>query len=198
MYSKYKAFMDQYITLNMIEWELFKSKLDIVTYKKGEIIHYAGDISTKLLFINSGIARAYIIDEHGKDHTWCIYFNDTNAEMTNLYVVDYDSLVNKKESNLSIEILEDCEMTSITYESMNFLYAHSKKGERFGRLMCESAYSYMHNLFMDRQTKSASERFENFMSATPYLIDIVPQYHIATLLGITPQHLSRLKKELTT
>jgi hypothetical protein len=47
---------------------------------------------------------------------------------------------------------------------------------------------------IDRQLKTAKERFDEFMKTTPYLLDKVPQYHIATFLGITPQHLSRLKK----
>jgi hypothetical protein len=46
-----------------------------------------------------------------------------------------------------------------------------------------------------RQTKTAKERFETFIKDTPHLLEKVPQYHIATFLGITPQHLSRLKKE---
>jgi CRP-like cAMP-binding protein len=46
-----------------------------------------------------------------------------------------------------------------------------------------------------RQTHSAKERFDDFIDKTPYLLEKVPQYHIASLLGITPQHLSRLKKE---
>jgi hypothetical protein len=61
--------------------------------------------------------------------------------------------------------------------------------------MAELAYSYTHNLIIDRLTKTASERYNNFINQTPYLLDKVPQYHIATLLGITPQSLSRIKKE---
>jgi uncharacterized protein YerC len=61
--------------------------------------------------------------------------------------------------------------------------------------MSEEAYTYLHDLVVERETKSATERFENFVEKTPFLLEKVPQYHIATFLGITPQHLSRLKKE---
>lgn len=197
MYQKYKKYIDQYISFNIIEWTLFKSKLKISHHKKGEIVHYAGDICSKLMFINYGIARAYIIDDEGKDHTWSIYFNDKNAKMTNFYLVDYDSFIHQTESHISIEILEDCELVTVDYDNVQFLYNKLKKGERFGRLMSESAYSYTHNHIIDRMTKSAMQRFEEFMRNTPYLLEKVPQYHIATLLGITPQSLSRLKKRLT-
>ena len=62
--------------------------------------------------------------------------------------------------------------------------------------MAEQAYSYAHNLILDRLTKTASMRYQEFIENTPYLLDKVPQYHIATFLGITPQSLSRIKKEI--
>lgn len=194
MYGKYKNFIDQYISFNTIEWSLLKSKLKIAHFKKGKIIHYAGDICTKMMFLNSGLARAYLLDEKGKDFTWSIFFNDKNAEMTNLFIVDYDSFINQSPSKISIEILEDCEVVVSSYEDVQFLYNNLQKGERFGRLMSQEAYSYLHNYFISRQTNSAKERFDDFIHKTPYLLEKVPQYHIASLLGITPQHLSRLKK----
>jgi len=193
MFSRYKQFIDKYISLNQIEWALFKSRVKVIHHKKGEIIHYAGDVCTKLMFINYGIIRAYIIDINGKDYTWNICFNDTNSKMTNVYVVDYDSFVNQSQSKISFEVLEDCELLSLTYNDLQFLYKHSKKGERFGRLMAEMAYSHTHNTTIDRLTKTAKERFEDLINQAPYLLEKVPQYHIATYLGITAQSLSRLK-----
>jgi len=193
MYKNYRAFIEKYVSLNFLEWNLFKSKVKIKRYKKGQTIHHIGDICTKLAFINSGLARAYIIGEDGKDYTWSIFFNDENSHMTNLFVVDYDSFTNQTESNLSIEAIEDCELFIIDYIDIQFMYDKLKKGERFGRLMAQEAYSYLHKMAIDRQLKTAKERFDEFMQKTPYLLDKVPQYHIATFLGITPQHLSRLK-----
>jgi CRP-like cAMP-binding protein len=195
MYKKYKNFIDKYISFNTVEWTLLKSKLKIAHFKKGEIIHYAGDVCTKMMFVNNGLARAYLLDEKGKDFTWSIFFNDENAGMTNLFIVDYDSFIHQSPSKISIEILEDCEVVISNYNDIQFLYNHLKKGERFGRVMSQEAYSYLHNYFIDRQTHSAKERYDDFIHKTPYLLDKVPQYQIASLLGITPQHLSRLKKE---
>jgi CRP-like cAMP-binding protein len=195
MFAKYKEFIQKYITINEIEWQLIKSKLFIKEYKKGELIHKFGDINQELMFINYGLARAYTIDEKGKDNTWCIFFNDKNSDMTNLFVVDYESFINQKESLLEIVAIEDCQVVTTTYNNVEFLYNKTKKGDRFGRLMNQEAYSYLHNMIIVRQTKTAKERFETFIKNTPHLLEKVPQYHIATFLGITPQHLSRLKKE---
>lgn len=195
MFEKYKYFFEKHVSLNFIEWNLLKSKLRVVHYQKGDIILRFGSICTQLYFINSGLARGYSIDEQGKDYTSGLFFNDTNAQMQNVYVTDYDSFLYQQPSRIEIEALEECELVSVDYKDVQFLYDNLKKGERFGRLMAEIAYSYLHNYMLDRQTKSASQRFKEFVEMSPYLLDKVPQYHIASFLGITPQHLSRLKKE---
>lgn len=186
--------MQRYISINMIEWSFFQSKLSIKEFKKGETILYQGDVCKEICFINSGLARGFIIDESGKDFTWSIFFNDKDASMTNLFVVDYKSFLRKEPSSIQIEVLEDTQLVATSYENLQMLY-NLKKGERFGRLMAQEAYCYTHNLIVSRQLQSAKERFEQFMQTTPFLLEKVPQYHIATFLGITPQHLSRLKKE---
>ena len=194
MFSKYKDFIQKYISLNSTDWEIIKSKLKIEYLKKGEIIHNIGDVSSKIMFINNGLARTYILDEKGKDNTWAIHFNDDNSYMTNLFIGDYESFINQTQSKLAIDALEDCEVIVLNYENLEFLYDNTKMGDRFGRLINQEAYTYLHNSIIIRQTKTARERFESFVRETPYLLEKVPQYHIATFLGITPQHLSRLKK----
>jgi len=195
MFSKYRKFIDKYISANLIEWTLLKSKLTIENFKKGQTILHIGDVCDKLRFIDDGLARAYMISEEGKDYTWSIFFNDDNAHMTNLFVVDYESFLHQTPSSLNIEAIEACTLVSIKYKDIQFLYDKLKKGERFGRLMSQEAYSHLHRQTIDRQIKTAEERFEDFMDKTPYLLEKVPQYHIATFLGITPQYLSMLKKE---
>jgi hypothetical protein len=103
MYTKYKIFIEKYISQNFIEWTLFKSKLQVKNYKKGQTIHHIGDVCDKLSFIDYGLARAYMIGEDGKDYTWSIFFNDKNSQMTNLFVIDYDSFLNQTPSSLGIE-----------------------------------------------------------------------------------------------
>lgn len=195
MFEKYKIFFEKYMSLNFIEWSLLKSKLQVVHYQKGDIILRFGSVCPKLFFINSGLARGYLIDEQGKDYTWGLFFNDANAQMHNIFVTDYDSFLHQQPSQIEIEALEECELFSIDHIDLQYLYNKLKKGERFGRLMAESAYSCLHCYIIDRQTKSASQRFKEFVDSNPNILDKVPQYHIATFLGITPQHLSLLKKK---
>lgn len=195
MFNKFKIFISQYINVKPIEWEILKARLSVKKFHKGQIILPQGYVCSHLYFINTGLARGYVINDDGKDYTWSIYYNDSTSHMSNLFVIDYNSFLLQKESSIYIEALEECEIISIAYKDVQFMYKHFKTGERLGRLMTEEAYKYLHTLIINRQTKTAKERFEYFMNTTPHLLYKVPQYHIATFLGITPQHLSRLKKD---
>ncbi len=195
MYTKYKRFIEKYIDTTSKEWEQYKTKINIEHYKKGQIIHHAGNVCHKIAFINSGLVRAYMIGEDGKDYTWNIMFNDENSKVNNLFVVDYYSFITQKESIVSIEVIEDCELLAVSYEDVQNLHGILQKEERLSRLMTEVAYATLYEKIIDRQMKSSQERFDAFMQTTPYLLDKVPQYHIATYLGMTPQYLSQLKKD---
>ncbi len=192
----YKAFIEHYISLNTFEWSMIKNKLEVITYQRGEIIHHMGDTCQYNYFLNSGIVRSYMLDTRGKDYTWGIHFNDKTAKMHNLFVVDYQSFINQIPSTLGFEVIEPCELVRISYKNVEFVYKHFKKWEYFGRKMTEIAYSEAHKMIVERMTLNATERLERFMQNESFLIDKVPQYHIASYLGITAQSLSKLKKEL--
>lgn len=195
-FEQYKKFIYQYVPLSPIEWNLLQKLSRVEHFKKGEIIHLSGSVFDKIYFINHGLIRAYIIDAEAKDFTWNLFFNDKNSEMTNVYVVDYESFVNKRESKITFEVLEDCELISTTYDNLSLFYNESKTSERFGRIMAELAYSSVHNSVINKLTKTAQERYEELIKNSPYLLEKVPQYHIASFLGITPQSLSRIKSSL--
>jgi len=192
----FKDFMSKHVDIKFWEWELIKLKLQQKDFKKGELILKAGDVCEDVLFIEEGYARAYVIDQNGKDYTWSIMFNNENSRVENLFLLDFDSFLSGRASRLEIEALSDCKAVRFSKKDLSFLQDKSKNVERFSRLMSEHGYSYLHNLLLDRQTKSAKERVEEFLKTKRHLLDIVPQYQIASLLDITPQHLSRLKREI--
>jgi CRP-like cAMP-binding protein len=155
-----------------------------------------GDICSCNYFINSGLVRSFTLDEDGKDYTWGIHFNDENAKMYHLFVIDYESFIKQTPSALSYEVLEDCELVSMKYKNVQFLYGYFKKGEHFGRIMAECAYKRVHSVLLERIRLSEKQTLENFMKTTPFLMDKISQYHIASYLGMRAQTLSKLKKEL--
>lgn len=172
----------------------FTESLRKKEFKKNQILFEIGDTHDEICYIEFGIVRSFYIDENGKDTTWTIYFNDENAKMINLFVVDYDSFTMQTPSRLCFEVLEDCVLYSSSKKDIDCIRSCDVKWALFALKMSNMAYSFTHNKHIDTLTKSAKERFEQFLKETPYLMEKVPQYHIASYLGMTYQHLSRLKK----
>ena len=196
MANEFREFMSRYLSVDDEVWRFVESTFKNRAVKKGELITTMGDIHDRIYFIKSGLARAYTIDSDGKDFTWSIFFNDENSHVVNLFIVDYESFTNATPSRLEIEALTDINTIYVEKADLEYVNANSIDMLNFCKMMSDEAYCYLHHRVLDQQSKSAQERFEDFVREMPHLLDKVPQYHIASYLGITPIHLSRLKKEM--
>lgn len=192
--NKFLEFLNQNIALSSDEAQLLNNNLSQKYFQKGDTIHHCEHIHESIYFIESGTARGYYIDENGKDTTWYIYFNDENSHLTNLIVFDYDSYLYQIPSKLHFEALSDCTVWIMKKEDIEYLCSQHLKWSEFMRRSSDLAYSLLHKKYFAQLLQNAEERFAEFLRKTPYLLHKVPQYHIASYLGITPQHLSRLKK----
>jgi len=165
-------------------------------YKKGEEIFFENDIWSEIMYINSGIVRSYIINAQGKDFTRQFYFNSDESSVANLFVLDLTSLTTQMPSKRGFTVLEDCETIVFSRESLYALYDNHKTWERIGRKMAEFAYIDMDRFYCDLLTKTPKERYEDLQHSMSDLLCKVPQYHIASYLGVTPVTLSRIRKNL--
>jgi CRP-like cAMP-binding protein len=190
----FRDFINNNIGVNDTEWQMLEEKLTIKQYKKGEIISFKNDIWTSVMYINSGIVRSYIMNEHGKDFTRQFYFNTPESRTANLFVVDLSSLTTQLPSNRTFEVLSESEVIIFSRKDLYNLYETYKKWEFIGRRMAELAYIDMDLFYFNLLTKTPKERYKYLKSTMSSLINEVPQYHIASYLGITPISLSRIKK----
>jgi len=84
----------------------------------------------------------------------------------------------------------------LSKENQEFLYKEIPKLERFFRILTENSLIAFQERLMDNLSLSAEERFEKFCSKYPTLIQKVPQKHIASYLGVTPEFFSKMKSKL--
>ena len=192
----FKKFIDNNIGVSNKEWSLLEKELIIRTYKKGENICFKNDIWTDVMYINYGMVRSYIINDEGKDFTRQFYFNTTESRTANLFVLDLNSFTTQLPSNRLFEVLTDCEVIVFSRKTLYELYEKYKKWELIGRKMAEFAYIDMDLFYYNLLTKTPKERYIYLQKTMSNLLDDVPQYHIASYLGITPVSLSRIKKSL--
>jgi len=191
-----KAFVDSYVSFDTEEWAELEERLELRTYRKGEMICSSYDVWDTLYFIRSGLIRSYIMTEEGREVTRQFHFNNDKANILNLFVVDYKSMTQQEPSTIGFEVLEDCELISIKAETIDYMHSVSKKWERLSRMVLESVYVTSSVFYQSIITRSAKENYRYICDNMSHLIELVPQYHLATYIGITPVSLSRIKQEV--
>ena len=153
-----------------------------------ELLFKSESLFSRLWFIEQGMIRAYrIID--GEDFT---FFFFTQSE----FATDYQSYLTQEDSPLFFEALTDTRFTEFTKDAIEELYIKYPLFERVGRLMAEKAYLSATDRLKQFQTEALEIRYQKLLAKDSKLFQEIPQYHIASYLGVRPQSLSRLRAKL--
>lgn len=179
----------KHVSLTPEEETLFLSKTETKQFKSKTILLSAGEVATCTYFVNSGILRSFNINDNIIEHV--LHF-----ACEGWWIGDMYSYISEKPGNLFIEVLEDAEVVIITKENQEILYQEIPKLERFFRILAENSLVSHQERLMDNLSLTAEERFEKFCSKYPTLIQKVPQKHIASYIGVTPEFFSKMKARL--
>jgi CRP-like cAMP-binding protein len=156
------------------------------TIRKNEYFNKAGHISDKLGFVSQGLLRSFYILK-GKDTT-------TFFQLPGAIAVDLKSFVKKTPSIENIQAVTAAELLVIKRDDLYTLYKESWKWQQVGRVLVEESYFDMEERSISLQIQSAQDRYEQFLSEFPEVIQQVPLHQIASFLGISPETLSRVRK----
>jgi CRP-like cAMP-binding protein len=165
--------------------ELFHEK----TYKKGEHLLSEGDVCRHITFIEEGLVR-YYFRQNGEERT--NYFNKEGE-----FVCDYVSFLPKQPTIVNIQAVEDCMVRQVSYEGIQQFYQRVAHGERFGRLALEAVFVNIVAQVASVYTDPPEARYRNFLLNYPDVAQRIPQYYIASYVGVQPQSLSRIRKRLS-
>lgn len=168
--------------------EIVESLFDTKTLAKGELFLQEGKICRDLGFINKGLVFYYVTN----DGTEVVH----NFAMENEFVCNYDSLINKTPSQKNIIALEPTELLCISYNKLLQLYKSISNGEKFGRLHMEDVYTDAIKHIISFYTDTPQHRYAEFVRTRKELLQRVPQYYVASYIGIKPQSLSRIRKRM--
>ncbi len=157
--------------------------------RKKQFLLQEGNVCTHIAFVTSGCLRAYTIDRKGEEHIIQFAIEDW-------WISDLHSFLSGSPATYNIDALEDSEVLLLEKESRDKLLDAVPKLERYFRLLQEANYVASHKRINDSLSASAEERYVTFLKTYPALVERVPQSQIASYLGITPQSLSRIRKEL--
>lgn len=190
MFSKIKAYYQDLIPQLLEEdWDSLEQRLTIQHLRKGDILTRNGEVCKQVSFINKGLLRMFYLVE-GKEIS-------TGFVPENNYLAQYDSFLTRQPSTGNIDALEDCELINLSYDNMQMLYNDKPVFQIFGRKIAEMLFIMISSQTNSLLTLSPEERYKNLLENQPFIIQRVPQYMIASYIGITPEHLSRLRRKMT-
>lgn len=187
-FQQMRQSLEKYNILDDEDWQQFLKYLTPKSYKKGDLFISEGQICNHLGFLNNGIARVYYIIE-GKEIT--SYFN-TNSR--NIFVCSFTSFLTKKPSLENVHFLEDTELLLLKYDALQELYNNRPNIQKLGRLMAEHNYVLSMERIYSLQYSPAIDRYNNMLKIYPGLMNRIPHHFIASYLGVTPESLSRIRK----
>ncbi len=179
------------ITLTDDEVEVVSEYFTLVKLKKKEILLFVGDHSSHMRFISEGCLRSYYMDGDAKEHI--IQFGIEDWWINDLY-----SYLTNTPSKQFIQAIENSTVLQIHKDKLNELYDNVPAIERFFRFKFENAYVSLQERMINTMSRTAEERYIEFRSKYRTIEQRVPQYMVASYLGITPEFLSSLRKKALT
>ncbi len=158
--------------------------------RKKQFILQEGEICKHIIFVTSGCLRGYTIDRNGEEHVIQFAIEDW-------WISDLQSFLSDRPGTYNIDALEDSEILLLERDAREQLLEAVPKLERFFRLLQEAHYVATHHRIEASLSASAEERYLDFVKTYPTLFQRIPQNQVASYLGITPQSLSRIRRELS-
>lgn len=169
-------------------WKAYTDKLTVRKLKKNEILWNIGDVCKEVGFITKGGMR-YFFYRDGEEVTGQFFFENT-------FVTIYASLITENVIEIAFQALEETEVLMMSKASLHKLFDEYKSWERFGRLMAEHNIVQMVTVRASLTSATPKEKYLQLLKERPKVIERVPLNIIASYLDITPEHLSRVRREV--
>lgn len=182
-------YIGNFVELTPEEESLLSSKVVYKKYLKNQYILQEGNISKAASFIISGCTKTFFIDNKGQEYIVVL-------AIEGWWIADIESFLRQKPSKYNVLCLEDTEVLQLNNNSIEELYKDIPKLERFWRIMMENAYIASQKRVLINLTLTAKERYLIFKKSYPKIESRIPQYLIASYLGITKEFLSKIKSQL--
>ncbi|HET6721984.1 MAG TPA: Crp/Fnr family transcriptional regulator [Chitinophagaceae bacterium] len=190
MYDLILKNISRFITLTPEEEQYFTSLLKVKKLKKKQYLLQEGDVCKSIAFIEKGALKAYSIDDTGNEHI--IQFGIEGWIISDLY-----SFLTGEPATYNIDAIEDSELVLINKSAHEELLRKLPKYETFTRLNITGAYLAMQKRLTSIIGSPLDERYANFTTTYPEIVQRVPQHMIAAYMGLTPETLSRIRRRIS-
>ena len=182
-------YISNYVILSDIEVAFLESKLIFRKYLKGQYIVQQGDICKYSCFVISGCTKTFYVDKEGQEHIVMFSIEDW-------WTSDMGSFITQTPADFNVQCLENSELVLFSYDIIEDLYKEIPKLERFFRQIIEKGLVASQKRIVRNFSLSAKEQYLYFREQYPKIEQRIPQYMIASYLGITKEFLSKIKSQL--
>lgn len=190
MINLLKQNIAKHISLSEKETEEFCNLFQPKSIRRKDFLLRAGEVCRFEGFVTKGLFRVYHIDQNGFDQI--LYF-----AIENWWITDIDSFTNGTPSQLFIEALEDSEVLLITKKDKEFAYTNLPEIEKLFRVMTQKTHVALQRRMIDNLSKTADQRYLDFIEKYPQLFQRLSNLQIAAYLGISHEFLSKIRRKIS-
>ncbi len=185
-------FIDFFNQFGPLSVEMLALMSRVFTYdelKKDDFFVKTGQVAKEIAFLETGIVRAFYTNKKGKEYNQHFFVAPS-------IIGAYASLISKQETRIPQQALTDCRIWRASFDAIENLSENNYEIERLRRVIAENYFLLQEKKEVEMALLDASERYLAFQREFPDVERQIPQYHIASYLGITPTQLSRVKRKL--
>jgi CRP-like cAMP-binding protein len=188
MYTKLLELIAGIIAIDESDVILVESFFEPVSYSKGKILENENKVAQYLYFINLGFIRVFY-NQNGDQIT-------THINCPSGFITSFNSFVTGTPAVDNIECVTACEVLRITKKNFDVLCHKSQKWADFARIIYEKSLVYNEQRTNEIIGLSAEQRYLKILKENPAMIQNVPLQYIASFIGIKPESLSRIRKQI--
>jgi len=183
--------INRYVALNEEDEQQFVSIIRTTRVKRKQLIVQPNFFCSHQSYIEKGAFRSYILDRNGIEHTIQIAIEDW-------FISDFGSYMTGDPASLFVEALENSIIYQLAYSDVESLCKSNQKFEHYFRVSAQKAFVFSQRRILANLYMTAEERYIEFSNLYPAMIQRIPQYILASYLGMTPEYLSKIRKRLAT
>jgi CRP-like cAMP-binding protein len=182
--------LEAFKILSQEEIALFESKLRQRKVKKGGFFIKEGAVCKEIAYIDSGLLRSYYHTSSDEEVTYCFSF-------ANSFTSAYSSYLSQSKTQENIEALTDTLIYTISREDILNLEKASYNWLKLFKQIAEQEYINMEKRIFMLQKETAEQRYRDLLANHPQYLQLIPLSYLASYLGITQRHLSRIRRSIS-
>jgi CRP-like cAMP-binding protein len=150
-----------------------------------------GDVCKYVAFVEEGLLRTFAVDDKGHEHIIQFAFEGW-------WIADQFSFLTGEPSEYNIEAMEDCELLLLSKQAEDEMLEKIPKFERYFRILLQNNLIATQKRLVSSLRQTTEERYNEFISACPTTLPRrIPQHMLASYLGVTPETISRIRKQMS-